>query len=112
MKNQILSSRADDATNLKGNFTPGPWKVETGPFPTIVCRDGGKFDGATICTEVCNGEANARLIAAAPDLLHNLKSARLMLHAWLGSRPKEWGPHPELERIITDVEAALAAAGE
>ena len=40
----------------------------------IVSRDGGKFDGSCICTEVCNGDANARLIAAAPRMYDALRA--------------------------------------
>lgn len=57
---------------MKTQYTPGPWKIEmvgAAGFPQIVCRDHAKFDGAVIATEICNGEANARLIAAAPELL-------------------------------------------
>lgn len=55
---------------MKIKITPGPWKVEhNGAWPSIVCRNGGKEDGATICTEVCNGEDNAEMIAKLPELL-------------------------------------------
>ena len=52
--------------------TPGTWTVERlgNGFFTIIVRDGNdRYEGATIASEVCNGEANARLIAAAPELL-------------------------------------------
>ena len=59
---------------MKTKHTPGPWVIENNrSFPMIVARDGGKYDGACICPEVCNGEANARLIAAAPELLEACK---------------------------------------
>ena len=58
----------------QSTHTPGPWKVELGsydphtdrypPVVTAECRD--------VCTvedTYDDGEANARLIAAAPDLL-------------------------------------------
>lgn len=61
---------------MKTQHTPGPWIIESGVgFYSIICRDGGKYDGATIAHEVCNGEANAQLIAAAPDLLEACKYA-------------------------------------
>lgn len=65
---------------MKTQHTPGPWIIESGVgFYSIICRDGGKYDGATIAHEVCNGEANANLIAAAPDLLEACKLAEANL---------------------------------
>jgi hypothetical protein len=55
-------------------------------------------------------EANALLIAAAPELLKELRGARLMLYAWQGSRPPEYGPHPELERTIKAIETLIRKA--
>ena len=40
-------------------------------------------------------------------IIQELRGCRLMLYAWLGSRPKKWGPHPELERTIESTEALL-----
>jgi hypothetical protein len=48
--------------------------------------------------------------AVTPELLKQLRSARLMLYAWKGSRPKEYGAHPELNNCITDIESALTEA--
>ena len=36
-----------------------------------------------------------------------LINARLMLYAWKGSRPKEWGEHEELNRAIKEIEELL-----
>ena len=53
----------------KAHFTPGPWTVEQyGPDTSIVCRDGGRMDGATIAHRVCQHQGNARLIARAPAM--------------------------------------------
>ena len=49
-------------------------------------------------------------IAVHDDLLAALKSARLMLYAWKGSRPAEHGPHPELDQVIDRAEKVLAKA--
>lgn len=72
--------------------TPGPWKIETAPN-----RFGKDFTGvSTVCDfghdqwanlALCanngmNGDANARLIAAAPDLLEALKYAERMLDSY------------------------------
>lgn len=56
------------------NHTPGPWAIiDDIPdaaigYRAIVAIDGENF-GETICNPSPMGEANARLIAAAPDLL-------------------------------------------
>ena len=63
--------------------TPGPWiwRVEDGPQwfldPGILIIEGGMTDGTPDGDEI--DRANARLIAAAPDLLEALKEA---LDAW------------------------------
>jgi len=54
--------------------TPGPWRVEDGS--TVYGSRAGKTDKFEVCD--CKGyagerEANARLIAAAPDLLEAVR---------------------------------------
>ena len=60
-------------------FTPGPWRVESvdqgsdarGPTKMVmICADDMRI--ATMFSKL-NREANARLIAAAPELLEHLK---------------------------------------
>jgi hypothetical protein len=61
-------------------YTQGPWKLLEGPIPYPVITDGngknivnvcGNDMGASLSRE--ENEANARLIAAAPDMLRMLK---------------------------------------
>lgn len=62
-------------------YTKGEWIVEHGPFGTFDVEYRTKDDGGLIC--VCgtdkDSEANARLIAAAPDLLSACEVAVLAL---------------------------------
>jgi len=55
--------------------TPGPWSVEQNTYGSIVCKDGKSM--IAIWPEGLGGpsfphEANARLVAAAPELLEAL----------------------------------------
>lgn len=55
--------------------TPGPWTAEHGIYGSIVCKDGKSM--IAVWPEALGGpefphEANARLIAAAPELLEAL----------------------------------------
>ena len=74
--------------------TPGPWKINTAgmaingqPFKIteVYVFAPGLQDDVAICAEVIDpasqkpSQANARLIAAAPELLEALKSAKWML---------------------------------
>ncbi len=76
--NDNLSAKAEHAVSVSGaaRFTPGPWKI----------RQGSIVDSSNTLIQVCGvsmpcgyvppkhvGYANARLIAAAPDLLEALK---------------------------------------
>ena len=83
--------------------TQAPWKIEinhaTGEpefiRAFIVDEHGGEmYDIANMgCDETGNAAANARLIAAAPDLLRALICAEDALHAYSG------GEASELDRI-------------
>lgn len=77
-------------------FTPGPWKV-------VPCNDQWGIEAeVTICGHVGRAiiisgltEANARLIAAAPDLLEALESAISMLN----TKELDGSDIQELDRI-------------
>ena len=61
------------------HHTPGPWKTGTGAFADQVFVDDqtgeqGNDWGENLICETAGSEANARLIAAAPDLLEALKA--------------------------------------
>jgi len=49
--------------------TPGPWKIDYKKFNIIKTADGAIVATCNNLTGLCNMQNNARLIAAAPDLL-------------------------------------------
>ena len=58
--------------------TPGPWSVEKGDpecgnYGWYVCHPDTVDEESAICNLSVEAEANARLIAAAPELLEALK---------------------------------------
>lgn len=105
----------------KLKHTPGPWKAcrdnegwngpyyesdkgdELRPFTSIECEDGVIFNAHDLCTIA---EANARLIAAAPDMLAALIAASETL------RQVCEGQHPDNVccHDLRAVEAAIAKA--
>jgi len=60
-------------------FTPGPWTVHPSES-TVVEIPGGH--PSTVFAAYCGTEANARLIAAAPDLLAALEDVMAWLDNW------------------------------
>ena len=91
--------------------TPGPWKVGQylGSLRQFVIHTdvGDKGRGSDVAvTSIAFGSdetvANARLIAAAPDLLRYLKEARRTLEMW-----KDVAPAVSL---CADIDAAIARA--
>jgi hypothetical protein len=92
--------------------TPGPWKYALAVVnnaPNIYVVTTGKWGAANIaqCSED-SGEANARLIAAAPDLLAALDALYSYCH---GNVPFFGDAEDREQRAVVDqVEAAIARA--
>ena len=85
--------------------TPGPWEWEDGEY--VLWAQGGRkiidtapYEGMWIVAE--NEEANARLIAAAPDLLEALDNLY-----WLATENERLGVHKE---TYDKAQAAIAKA--
>ena len=65
------------------NYTPTPWTIEKCPkaeavtdgkdWPWLVSYNDGEYEGYLALVQTQNAEANACLIAAAPDLLEALE---------------------------------------
>ena len=63
--------------------TPGPWTIEKCPkatavtdgesWPWLVSYNDGEYEGCLALVQTQNAEANAKLIAAAPELLEALE---------------------------------------
>lgn len=85
--------------------TPGPYNIgipggPAGPFWTVLNQQG------TIVALQVTTEANARLIAAAPDLLAACYAALVPLEHAIDGQAMEG----ELERAASDIRAAIAKA--
>lgn len=87
MGNQIDETRE----GCKGGWTPGPWPWEyTGDGKRIVIGAGlvegpGGYEVAEVYSDDCPreiAEANASLIASAPDLLEALEEVRDWISNW------------------------------
>lgn len=57
--------------------TPGPWRVAYSKFSIVETPDGAKVAECKNLTGLVNLQANARLIAAAPELLEALRKYEL-----------------------------------
>ena len=100
-------------TEFKG--TPGPWYVEelTGIAVCRIHTSDSDADGSWLSNiydetswERC--KANARLIAAAPELLEALQAAREAFALRGLDRDEAQWPHPP--SLIPDIDAAMAKA--
>lgn len=99
--------------------TPGPWYIDPdkptmvldGPLKTageIVAQCGASAKlGIAMHISIASSQANARLIAAAPELLEALKEAR----RWMYGIPAENGATCETKSEMVDMmDAAIAKA--
>lgn len=92
--------------------TPGPWRHYSGPlrpqYPTVIheiqTRSGravvkwAGFDGLELTKK--ETKANARLIAAAPDMLAALKWAEIQLTTWCAGSGEGSDCLPEIRAAI------------
>ena len=62
-------------TETEVKHTPGPWFVDS-DIASQVCQPNGSKRRRIKCPPDANGIADARLIAAAPDLLEALAASR------------------------------------
>lgn len=99
----------------KTAHTPGPWKADLGEAFHVREQDGGRiatlifmdgpfgFNGRRNPDEVA---ANARLIAAAPDLLEALEATTKALAVAVAAA----GGDPETHHVSVKARAAIAKA--
>lgn len=103
--------------------TPGPWKAEQAGadwFITGQDRDDDPYSGTVVFMDAgVNGEANARLIAATPDLLAACEDAANRIYTWhaMGGLGTDYGLCPESDdcvqcSIVRLLRAAIAKAGQ
>lgn len=91
----------------EAKHTPGPWEIRRG-YDTII-----DSIGPCIPEEYAGSawlklsEADARLIAAAPELLEALKQCRLALEPYDDVKPRDW--KTDREKLAFAHQAARAA---
>lgn len=100
---------------MTAKHTPGPWKTRKGFFsdaveiykPKHLKKPFIPTEIAVIRVEGPEGEANARLIVTAPDLLAALKQCRLALEPYDDVKPRDW--KTDRENLAFAHQAACAA---
>jgi hypothetical protein len=89
--------------------TPGPWKVNVTSVHTWI-QDGTSYAVARICKTSKEADGNARLIAAAPELLQMLEFVHLGLEAGHVTAVMTMTYDPDAESIpLVSLEEAIAA---
>ena len=92
--------------------TPGPWYLDDAPdvkHPSVILADDGATivaEAMTVVAEQHDAEANARLIAAAPDLLAALIEAQKYKRV-LDKLYKMADADPDWKELIDETSAAL-----
>jgi hypothetical protein len=95
---------------VKPKHTPGPWKPGK---DGLVNGDGIRVADCGWDVEGEEREANAQLIAAAPDLLEALKTAVAFIAVWSGVYQSSHGladVHPEHAKALAEAQAAIKKA--
>jgi len=99
-------------SSKKPTHTPGPWEVDT------ICNTDMVYaaNGLRVATTYCEGqdedmpweevEANARLVAAAPDLLAGLEAAEAIISGLMAEFDEDENDVPS----IIGIRAAIAKA--
>ena len=85
--------------------TPGPWTATADPYSDVVVDASGR---EIVVVMDPNGEANARLIAAAPDLLEALESVWLWMENQADGQSK--GGHATFDLMMLREQRDIARA--
>jgi len=101
--------------------TPGPWAFDPDDFTEVFNPDSGAMickvleaDDFPCLEEGTHGDvqdeclANARLIAAAPDMLEALKAAKETIRVWHG--PNAWDIYDRSSPEMKAINEAIAKA--
>jgi hypothetical protein len=106
---------------VSAGFTKGPWSRHECFDPTgkrltsrdIVPPGGHSLNGVAVLASVFSNDADARLIAAAPELYEALRQCRLELdycQQQLAARGQTGHPEDSVSRALKAGRAALAKA--
>ena len=100
----------------KNTHTPGPWWVDETVLWRIRCNPTPQVDTGTTVCEMCSDRtiaetaANARLIAAAPELLEALLAAEIALACYYPQADEPGRTHPAMIQVRAAVRAARGEA--
>lgn len=104
-----LMTETDNEAGAKTAHTPGPWKFGSDGVTDdyIVTGPGKCFIAAVDAGEDCDNKDNARLIAAAPDLL---AAAKAMVSGWDEFTSTDEGQMDSAATQIPKLRAAISRA--
>lgn len=99
----------------EANFTPGPWTIEEygdDEAPALVIHRDSESRVCFMATPGSHGdpaqiEADARLIAAAPDMLETLQKIRALVHV---PTPSKTPAYTHFQRDFDQIRALTADA--
>jgi hypothetical protein len=75
----VNRTRRQEVEVSETKFTPGPWQIVEHQVPNVVGPNGELVGGSNPYGCVETSEANARLIASAPELYEALETVRPLL---------------------------------
>lgn len=90
---------------MEAKFTPGPWRVRFGNIGHVKAENGALVAKCQRLTSLCNLQANAHLIAAAPEIYGCLRD---VLETFQTLNPEE-NPN-EYTKLIGNIISTLAKA--
>ena len=95
----------------EAQHTPGPWKGKRIGFATFIYSDGQPNIAAVHNNDSTEGQANAALIVAAPEMLDALEMAEAFISNELETREDGFLPYPSADEseYIAEAKSALNA---
>ena len=99
---------------MTDKFTPGPWRsISHGSRevqrPYVISETGIILADCNAESSDGENEANARLIAAAPDMFRALEHARFVIGIFVSEDYPDF-KHEDYPAFFADIDAALAKA--